>query len=160
MSSCDPFADDYNPVSTIPELPPPSDQWNIPPADKVAAPASAIPTIEDAFVAARKSYQEYEDAVARLAVEENAATGDRIALEAARMSLLANTDPATMGKNEEQRKAWMYDKFGNAISMQNARLRSVELLKSEAEICRIRCRWHDNVLRYLELTAWKEDDYA
>lgn len=119
-------------------------------------PVSPIPTAEEACASMARLYQEYEDAVARLAAEENAATGDRIALDSKRMRLLANTDPAVMGKNEEQRKAWLYEQTVSMTLQLQARLRSVELLKCEADIARIRCRAADNTLRYIELTIWRE----
>lgn len=132
-----------------------SDKWEVP---VLYATASPIQTAEVVYLEMKKLYQEYEEAIGRLAMEEDRAAGEKAAIEIARVRIIANTDPKELGSNEDQRKANISIRLAEATAQYAPRLRSVELLKSELEIARIRVRMSDNTLRFCELTAWRDNE--
>lgn len=109
-----------------------------------------LPSIEEAHAKAIGLYQAYENAICQLANEEDNAAGDKIDLDRSRNEVVNQYDPKALGSNEEARKAKIDTLIGVELVKYRARLRSVELLKCEVEVARIRCRMSDNTLRYIE----------
>lgn len=97
------------------------------------------------------AYAEYEDKVAELCRQEQGLAQARADLEKRRAAIIVGTDPKNLGGNEEQRKAAVLVQAAYEYVQVESREQSLILLKGEVEIARIRCRSHDNTLRYLEL---------
>lgn len=97
------------------------------------------------------AYAEYEDKAAELCRQEQGLAADRAVLSNDTSQLLVSRDPKSLGANEEQRKAAISIHLRDQEKIVQSREQSLILLKGEVEIARIRCRAHDNTLRYLEL---------
>lgn len=161
---CDPFAAPPKPaMATVPEsvmygpihapVSDQSDKWNVPPK-----PASPIPSLSTCYISMRHTYKEYEEKVSDLAIAEHHVVQDKIDLEAAKTAvLLKYTDPKELGSNEAQRAAAIAFHVSHQSAKLQAATASVELLKCETEVARIRCRFADQSLRFCEALLMQQD---